>query len=383
MKRRLPAIVLLLAVLAATAAAWKWSNGGRNDGWDGARPAPASSPGDQVSAAFDALREKSSPETTRKALLELKEALLAMPAEEATALTRGFLGSGRDFKTGLAFDIAADGSLATWPTFRCFLLDVLPVIHASAAAEVGKEILGTPTSPDEWALALRNVAQGRPLAENADFLRSKTEQLIANPAWQAQPSIGYLNSFDVLVHVEALESAPLLSDLVGRKDRKDLAHAGFLTLDRLVLRRPVEMLSRLADDRELREARPEALAQQFARADVRQTAQREILKAWLLDPVRTPVELHAFASIYPNSNRFVSNNLLSKDDAPSGADLAQHDQAALQVLSAWAGDSAFEPVREYLDLSVSRLEGFIKGSGAPASPAPPHTVSPPSPRAIR
>ena len=68
-----------------------------------------------------------------------------------------------------------------------------------------------------------------------DYLRAKTEELITNPEWQQNPSVGYLNAFDVLVHVGATESTPLLSDLIQRKDRRDLAHAGFLALDRLVL----------------------------------------------------------------------------------------------------------------------------------------------------
>ncbi len=305
-------------------------------------------------------------------MLELRESLVSMPADQAVAVIRGFLASGRDFPTGLPFDLAADGSLTTSPTFRCFLLDLLPTIDASAAAATGREIVDKPTTADEWALALRNVARGEPLGQNAGFLQRKTEELIANPDWQAKPSIGYLNAFDVLVHSEAVGSAPLLSDLVRRKDRKELVHAGFLTLDRLVLRRPVELLSYLADDRALRESRPEAVAQQFARADVREPAQREILKAWLLDPVRTTEELRAFAGIYPNSNRFVSNNLLTVDSSPSGADLAGHDEAALRVFSAWAADAGFKPVRDSLEISLSRLEGFVRGRDTlPPSPSPP------------
>ncbi|MGL4401079.1 MAG: hypothetical protein ACRCXD_14510 [Luteolibacter sp.] len=369
MKRSLVLFLILAAVLVVGRVVLKWPVGSE----DQASPqlvSPALPSSDVLSATFDALRERPGPDSAGRSLLELKEKLRAMPAGQATTLIRGFLGSGRDFPTGLAFDIAEDGSLTTWPTFRCFLLDVLPVIDGSAAAAVGREILAMQTSADEWALALRNVARGGSLAENVDFLQSKTEELIANPAWQAKPSIGYLNSFDVIVHVEAVGSAPLLSELVRRKDRQDLAHAGFITLDRLVLRKPVETLTLLANDRELIEVRPEAVAQQFARADVRETEQREILKAWLLDPGRTPVELDSFANIYPNSNRFVSNNLLSKDVPPSGVDLAQHDQAALQVFSAWKSDATFEPVRGYLEKSISRLEGFVHGRKTPASPAP-------------
>lgn len=329
-------------------------------------PAPHPRPlDDVVSSAFDATRGNPTSDTTRESLLALRKLLIEMPAPRAVAAIRGFLTSGRDFKTGQPFEIAADGSLTTAPTFRCFLLDLLPTIDASAAAVIGREILAQATTADEWALALRNLARGEPLDPNADFLQRKTEELIANPEWQAKPTIGYLNSFDVLVHTEAVGSAPLLSELIRRKDRKELAHAGFLTLDRLVLRRPVELLTHLANDQALRESRPEAVAQQFARADVREPEQRRILKAWLLNPARTPNELRSFASVYPNNNRFVSSNLLTVEAPPSGADLARYDEAALQVVSAWAEDAEFAPVRETLELTISRLEGFVKGRENP------------------
>ena len=199
--------------------------------------------------------------------------------------------------------------------------------------------------------------------------------MITNPTWQAEPSIGYLNAFDVLVHIESTDSAPLLSELVQRKDRKDLAHAGFLTLDRLVQRQPADVLTRLASDRALQQSRPEMVAQQFARADLRDPAQQLIAKAWLLDPARTPVELRSFAGVYPNNNRFISNNLLTQESSQSGDDLAAHDREALQTISSWAADPAFQPVRETLDLIISRLEGFVSTRETSSSPDPP--VSPP------
>ena len=40
------------------------------------------------------------------------------------------------------------------PTFRTFLLDVLLAIDPKAAASIGRGILASPTTADEWALAL-------------------------------------------------------------------------------------------------------------------------------------------------------------------------------------------------------------------------------------
>jgi hypothetical protein len=378
MIRPKPMLSLIAIVAAGGIGIWAWQAGGRGDVAENEnrRVTKSTSPrssasGDALTSAFAAQGAGSGAEDARQSLLDLRKSLIDMPKDEALAVIRGFLASGKDRATGLSFEIASDGSLTEWPTFRTFLLDVLPLIDPAAAAAIGREILASPTTADEWALALRNVAQGESLDESATFLQRKTEELIANPAWQAEPSIGYLNAFDVLVHIGATGSTPLLSDLVQRKDRKDLAHAGFLTLDRLVQREPADLLGRLAADRALQESRPEMVAQQFARADVRDAGQREILKAWLLDPARTSAELRSFAGVYPNNNRFVSNNLLSVESAQSGDDLAAHDQAALQTVSAWAADPAFEPVREHLAHMLSRLEGFVSVRENPSPPDSP------------
>jgi len=378
MSRRTVIAAVLMVLAAGGFVVWKWQPDDRGNAEisgtgrvtkTAARPAVSSDLLAQASAGLAA-----APDESRQSLQDLRTSLLAMPKDEALAMIRSFLASGNDHATGLSFDIARDGSLNEWPTFRTFLLDVLSSIDPVTAAAIGREILASPTNPDEWALALRNVARGEPLEQSAAFLQSKTEELITNPAWQADPSIGYLNAFDVLVHIGATGSTPLLSDLVQRKDRKDLAHAGFLTIDRLVQRQPADLLGRLAEDRALQASRPEMVAQQFARADVRDPEQREILRGWLLDPARTSMELRSFAGVYPNNNRFVSNNLLTVEPAQSGDDLATHDHAALLTVSAWAGDPAFQPVREHLAVMLSRLEEFVsQRDNTPPYDLPPTT----------
>ncbi|WP_193212565.1 hypothetical protein [Luteolibacter marinus] len=361
---------ILIAIVALLTVAWFGSRTSRDSPASALAPAgddtslaspqgdPDHSTGDALESAFLALADATDASKVRSDLKSLRTALDELPREEAVELIRGFLGHGDDRSTGLEFEIGRDGSVVGWPSFRTFLLDALYSIDPAAAAAVGREVLATATTADEWALCLRNVARGES-PEDAGFLRAKTEELITHPAWQADPSIGYLNAFDVLVEIEATESTPLISRLIQRKDRRDLAHAGFLTLDRLVQRQPVDVLSRLSSDRNLQESRPEMVAQQFARADLRDPAQQALVKEWLLDPARTPTELRAFSGVYPNNNRFVSNNLLTTESALPGDELAAHDRDALRVISGWTDDPAFLPVRDHLLAMVSRLDGFV------------------------
>jgi hypothetical protein len=299
------------------------------------------------------------PGSVPQSLDDLRNWIQSLPDDEAISWIRSFLNQGTDKNTGLSFEIAADGCLKQWPTFRTYLLDALLTIDPAAAAAISRGILTEPTTADEWALALRNVGRaGDEPGKIRDFLRQKTEELIQNPVWQANPSIGYLNAFDVLVHTQATESTPLLSGLIQNKDRKDLAHAAFLTLDRLVQLQPTELLAKLAADTALQQSRPEMTAQQFARADLRDPAQREIVQSWLLDPARTPAELNSFAGVYPNHNQFVSNNLLTRSTPTTGSDLAAHDREVLGIITTWQADPAFQAVAATLAEMSTRLKNF-------------------------
>jgi hypothetical protein len=298
----------------------------------------------------------------KESLASLREKLFARSSSEAVAEIEGFLRKGKDRKTGLSLKFGKGGKIEGWPTLRVFLLDLLLEIDSEAAARISREILTTETSADEWAIALRNVAKGERTEGNRDYLRTRTEELITNPEWQAQPSVGYLNAFDVLVYTGSTESSPLLSGLIQRKGRRDLAHAGFLTMDRLVQRQPVDMLTRLKADRALQESRPEMIAQQFARADLRDTSQQAIVKSWLLDPSRTPTELQNFAAIYPNNNKLISHNMLTSEEQVSGADLNAHDREVLEVIRDWRTDPAFESRSQYLEVMDRRVSQFVESA---------------------
>ncbi len=298
----------------------------------------------------------------KESLDSLRGRLREMSAAEAVAEIEGFLASGKDGATGLEFDIGSGGGMKGWPTLRVYLLDLLLEIDPSAAARISRNILAKPTSADEWALALRNVARGEGDDANSDFLRTKAEELIANPEWRVKPSVGFLNAFDVLVHTRATASAPLLSGLIQDKERRDLAHAAFLTLDRLVQREPVAMLEKLVADRALRESRPEMFAQQFARADLRDERQRELVKTWLLDPARTPLELRNFAGVFPNNNQMISNNLLTSEIRVSGEELLKHDLEVLAIIRRWREEADFQTIDKHLGMMDARLSEFVKGA---------------------
>jgi len=322
---------------------------------------PVSSPS-PIDAALVALARKESKESRQRAVQELRDALLTMPAEKAVAEMLAFLATGRNESTGEVFKLGLNGMIDSSPSLRTLLLDLLGRLDARAAAKQAAQLLERPTTADEWAVGLRNYVWGTDPEEAQDFLRRKALELIQNPAWRSAPSGGYFEAFDVLVHTRAVGSVPLLSDMTMDLERKDLAYAAFLTLDRLTMREPQAVLSALVEAPALAAKRPEMVAGLFARADVGDAAQRKILETYLLSPDRSEKEWQAFAGVYPNANSLVSQNLLTSAEDSPALSLRQRDRSALAWTEALLHDARFMPHEAELRRIQQRLSQFVNSS---------------------
>ena len=93
-------------------------------------------------------------------LARFRKTLAVGSTNEVSAAIRAFLDSKIDAPTGQGFKVGQHGFLAEAPTLRTWLLDYLGQIDPAAAAEYARVILSTSDLPDEWALALRNLALG-------------------------------------------------------------------------------------------------------------------------------------------------------------------------------------------------------------------------------
>jgi len=143
-----------------------------------------------------------------------------------------------------------------------------------------------------------------------------------------------------------------------------VAHAAYLALDRLVLADPSAMLAALQADPAAMHGRELTRANYFARADVRDPQQRQILETYLLDPRIGPAELGQFAGLYPNANYMVSPNLLTPAPAPDPAGLRARDAESLRVVQQWLADPRFAIVKPQLENIQSRLQEFARQAGA-------------------
>jgi hypothetical protein len=300
-----------------------------------------------------------SPEQSRLILGALREQLERLPKDAASTAIRDFLRAGADAPTGLSFTVGPQGSLVNAPSLRVFLLDYLAQVDPAAARAVAEEIFATKSSADEWAIALRNYARGDSSPNARAGLQAKVMELLRHEPWQRDPSIGYLEAFDVAVYAGGSEVTAALTDLVRLKDNDAVARAAFLALDRLSLSEGARLLEQLAAQPELMTGREATRANYFARAQVGDPAQRVVLERYLLNPAMAPDELTRFAGLYPNASFMISHNLITRTETPEGATLARQDREALLAVEGWIADPRFARVKPQLETIRNRLLKFV------------------------
>jgi len=187
-------------------------------------------------------------------------------------------------------------------------------------------------------------------------------ELLTHEPWQREASVGFLEAFDVAVHLRRTGLVPDLAALVCRTNNAPASHAAYLALDRLTIETPAALLGRLAEAPDLMAGREMTRANYFARADVSDPAQKLVLEGYLLDARRSPEELRKFAGLYPNANFMISQNLLTQVNTPDRATLMARDRAALDAVNAWLADPRFLTVRTSLEQARARLEYFVRQS---------------------
>ncbi len=298
--------------------------------------------------------------TARDQLAALRAVLAAMSKDEAVAAIRQFLDSKADAVTGLGFKVGQNGLLDDAPTLRTFLLDELARIDPAAAAYYSKTILAGKDSPDEWAVALRNLARGDTSADGQALLRQKTGELLQYAPWQQNPSTGYLEAFDTAVYLGGTSLMPALTDMVRLQDNPAVAHASYLALDRLVINNPAATLAALLADLDSMQGREATRANYFARANVADPQQLQVLQNYLLNPQISPAEIDTFAEIFPNANYMISPNLLTPSQLPDRNSLVNLDAASLGVVQGWLGDPRFANLVPALQKIQTRLQGFVQ-----------------------
>lgn len=306
------------------------------------------------------LSRTSEPGAAERRLAELHKLLPTLPADGVVSAIRELLQSNIDASTHADLSVGPGGSVEHASSLRVFLLDYLAQVDPLTAAAEAEKVLSRKTSPDEWAIALRNYARVHDSPEGRAFLRDKFEEMVRDEQWQTNASAGFLQAFDVAVFLGGTELVPTLTDLLKKKDNQAVAHAAYLALDRLVLKEPAAMLTELQRTPELMRGREITRANYFARANLSDVQQRTVVETYLLDPARLPSELDTFAKLYPNRNLMISDNLLTTASPPDTSPQMSRDRFAMAVLNEWIDEPRFVKLKPQLEVMKARLDSFVK-----------------------
>jgi len=321
-------------------------------------PATTASPDTAIAALIRSTLEKfranNDPDQAREILRLLREGIRQGPEDATAAAILDFLKTGDDALTKLPFVVGPDGMMDTVPSLRTALLDLLPSLDPISALRLARELMDKRTSPDEYALSLRNLAWNDLNGDLRTELTGRFMDLLATP-WLDQPSAGFLESFDIAVEVGGEEVFDKLISLTKGAD-KALNQAAFISIDRMILRDP-SLLAAAADPAWMDFA-PKQRASLLSRLDITQPDQRVIFSRYVAS-THAEGELDYFAKIFPNGNYLYGHRLVTTDDAtPTIDEVMAKDAAVLGELGALEatlpeeGKAAIRKIRQRLEKSA-------------------------------
>ncbi len=295
------------------------------------------------------------PGDARTALAVMAQALHTASPAAAVAALRALLDRGSDAPTGLAFRVGPGGDLAGAPTLRVWLLDQLSHINPADAASYAERIYARHDSADEWAIALRNDWREAASTGRIAPVRARALELLDDPVWAKQPSVGFLEALDLSVATMAWEAVPRLEQWLDPAQPKALRAGAWVALDRLTMEMPADFLPALAQNRDWLASQPLLRAGLMARADLSAVRERQAVEAYLQRADITALEGKRFFELLPNVSATVSYNLVTTVRIPTLQQAARLDRAALDQVDVWQAQPQFARWRIELTVAEMRL----------------------------
>lgn len=314
--------------------------------------------------------EKGSPASNKQLLSDFFQNRLRTQVSPDTIeqLIR-FLDSGKDGATGMKFRVGPHHNIEEWPTLRVAVLDWLGQLSPAEAARYADTIFAEKKSADEYAVALRNFSLGRP--DDKGVLADHFVSLLKNDVWQAAPTAGYLEAFDVAVHIAEGSLVAPLAEHLGTDASDPLRKASFIALDRMAQANPPAILTEASKDPSLAKL-PRIRAGILGRADLRDANQKSLLESYLLDPAVGDEEISFWVQAFPNGSGVMTHSLLSENRTGTYADLAQQDRHALGQIQEWQRDERFRSRWPALKKLEARLVNYVasavRGGVLPPTP---------------
>jgi len=318
---------------------------------------------DEHQDLFDDIIEKlhaaENREDIQSILSEMEAELLSLPAEQAASVITEFLNTDDDVDLGMPFRVGTDGRLGAQPTLRVAVLDLLGQIAPDVAMNYSMYIFESSSNPDEWAVAIRNYGR---LAQpgNDPYFDSVIRQMVTLEEWQKEPTGGYLEALDAVVFNKQYDLVPDLIEL--RNKDSQMALVLDMVVDAMVQYDRSEAFIEFNEMMPLMDEVPRLRANLMARADVRDSNQKQIVEEYLLDPGVDIEEKSFFLRLFPNFSRFASERLLTEDKKLPIQEKALIDAATFQAIIEWEDDNRFKDIVTHLNRTQNRLAKYVSSA---------------------
>lgn len=309
----------------------------------------------RIRRALDEFRTDPNPEQAATRLHALRNDILQAPEDAAVLAVLEFIKSGDDVPTGLPFSVGPDGMMDAVPSLRLALLDLLPSLDPTAALDLARKIMDQRTTPDEYAISLRNLAWNDLNGDLRNELSARFMDLLETP-WLNQPSAGFLEAFDIAVEVgdkSMFDRMVSLARETMEKSNSPASRATFMSLDRMIVRNPPLLTAALSENTGWMEFAPLQRASLVSRLDIADPKQRDLFIRYLTATSHGAGELEYFAKVFPNENHLHGHRLVTGDElTPSIAQVTVADArvlAELDLLDApGEAETTIQTIRERL-----------------------------------
>ena len=306
-----------------------------------------------ISQALAVLRDPTNP--NKKAALDaLRDTLRQADPRVAAAAIRGFLAGGEDASTGLRFKVGDGHQLDEAPSMRTFLMDQLGALSQDArlsdAAEVARATLETKGSADEWAVAMRNLAEADPDGSRS-LLAAKARELIEYAPWRNSPSGGYLEAFDAAAYAG---DPTIIADLGPlSSERSPAGRAALIALQRLSGMAPEQVATYLNANPGVLADAPLRRADYMGSLDLSQPAQLTQAETYLGRADVTEAEKDKFLGRLGVPAGFVSETLLTPETITQ-MPILEHRALVNQTAANWLASGKYPALQGALQQLVTQ-----------------------------
>ncbi len=299
------------------------------------------------------------PVSTLGFMRALQSELLGFESNEAARAIIDFLNVGKDLETGWVFEVGLGGDLDSSPTLRVALLDWLGQVHAIEAARYAEHILQDYDSPDEWALALRNIGRVDEPSMR-ELLIAKSTALLSHSPWLDKPTGGFLHAFDAA----AFSGDPSFVKIFAELQTPGLQHeavawAAHVAMEKMVLAKPQESLRVLLENPDLLEEVPGSRGEYFSHLNPADHDSRAVAKEYLGASTSKANELAEFSKRFPSFDCLTEASLLTTPLATTAREMIDADEAARSFADELLADPAYDSIKPFLMAIRQRAESYL------------------------